>query len=326
MIASSRAGCLALLVAACSWWRGAVRDQARGRAHLLTVVLVLLTACVHPVQSSHRPHDVQGPKPASALGDSPAPAATSADLVPVQVTKDDNPEQAAVATEPEQTTVEAAPEPLPFQLMLADTAPLSPKSVARRYGNLTSGACLKVLRTSKGSFKRVGPQKGIATPVRVIGEVENVRFRVPGEKSKFGILDCRLALTLVEFARFLAARNVTEVVVDNFYRVNARLPSARSKRSQHAYGLAIDLRAFHLADGRVWDIERDWGASIDTEPCGPNATLVSPTENTVGLRTLTCELFQAQLFSHHLTPSHDAAHRNHLHLDIKRGAERTVIR
>jgi hypothetical protein len=234
----------------------------------------------------------------------------------------DGSDQAAIASEPSAPLVAL----LPFQQMNHGSQPLRPKAAARRYGNLSPTLCSKELRNWKDSFKRVGAYKGIATPTRVIGPIEGVKFRVPGEKSKFGILDCRLALTLVEFARFLRDRDVTEVVVDNFYRLNARLPSARSKRSQHAYALAIDLRSFRLSDGRVWDIEKDWGASTDTEACGPQATLAFPSEHTEGLRTLVCELFAEQIFSHHLTPSHDMAHRNHLHLDIKRDAKSAVIK
>lgn len=227
---------------------------------------------------------------------------------------------------------EAAPvetravEILPFQRVSAESKPLRAQAPARRLGNLSPAQCAKELRNFKTSFKRVGAQKGIATPTRVVGLVGGVRFKVPGEKSKFGVLDCRLALTLVEFATFLEQRGIVEVVVDNFYRVNARLPGRRSKRSQHAYGLAIDLRSFATADGTRWDIEQDWGAGIETEPCGPLATLSSPTPRTSELRTLVCELFEQQIFSHHLTPSHDAAHRNHLHLDVKRGATSAVIR
>lgn len=234
-------------------------------------------------------------------------------------------EPAALGMSPTGPVASATP-PQPFQRNPNTSVPIGAKSVARRYGNLSPVACAKQLPALKGVFKRVGAQKGVASPVRVVGEIEGVRFRVPGEKSKFGVLDCRLALTLVEFARFLRGRDVAEVVVDNFYRLNARLPGRRSKRSQHAYGLAIDLRSFRLADGTVWDVEKDWGASIDTEACGPGATLISPTEHTLGLRTLVCDMFEAQLFSHHLTPSHDLAHRNHLHLDIKRDAKSVVIR
>jgi len=235
----------------------------------------------------------------------------------------------AVRQEPDATRLAPEREPatlLPFQRMNYGSAALRANATARRFGNLSPAACANELGRWKTSFKRVGAHKGIATPVRVIGPIEGVTFRVPGEKSKFGVLDCRLALTLVEFARFLGPRDVTDVVVDNFYRINARLPSSRSKRSQHAYGLAIDLRSFRLADGRVWDVEKDWGASTDTEACGPAATLVNPTQHPEGLRNLVCELFAEQIFSPHLTPSYAAAHRNHLHLDIKRGATSAVVR
>jgi hypothetical protein len=226
----------------------------------------------------------------------------------------------------EGAALEPPTEPLPFQRPMVQSVPVKPGAPARKYGNLSPAACAKELRSLTKVFKRVGPHKGVATPTRVIGPISGVRFRVPGEKSKFGVLDCRLALTLVEFARFLEARGVSEVAIDNFHRVNAHLPGKRSKRSQHAYGLAVDLRAFYLADGTRWDVEKDWGASLDTEPCGPLATLENPTEHTVGLRTLVCELFEEQIFIHHLTPSYDAAHRNHLHLDIKRDAKSVIIR
>lgn len=235
-------------------------------------------------------------------------------------------EEALPIAETLQTRPEPSPEPLPFQRLMALSQPVKQGSTARRYGNLSPAACAKELRAFAKVFKRVGPHKGVATPTRVIGPISGVRFRVPGEKSKFGVLDCRLALTLVEFARFLEARGVTEVAIDNFHRVNAHLPGKRSKRSQHAYGLAVDLRAFYLTDGTRWDVEQDWGASLDTEPCGPLATLENPTRHTIGLRTLVCEMFEEQIFTHHLTPSYDAAHRNHLHLDIKRDAKSVIIR
>jgi hypothetical protein len=197
---------------------------------------------------------------------------------------------------------------------------------ARRYANLSPTLCARELSRSKYPFKRVGAFKGIATPVRVNGDIEGVKFRVPGSSSKFGVLDCRLALTLTALAKFLQPRGVTEVTVDNFYRPNARLPSKRSQRSQHAYGLAIDLTSFKLSDGRVLHVEHDWGAGIETEPCGPGATLATATKNTVDLRQLVCDLAAAQIFNRHLTPSYNTAHRNHLHLDIKRDEATVTVR
>ena len=259
-----------------------------------------------------------------AMGASgPASASVPEDVIPLERANEASVSEVSREAAPVETR---AVEILPFQRISAESRTLRADSAARRLGNLSPAQCGKELRNFKTSFKRVGAQKGVATPTRVVGLVGGVRFKVPGEKSKFGILDCRLALTLVEFARFLEQRGIVEVVVDNFYRVNARLPGRRSKRSQHAYGLAIDLRSFATADGTRWDIEQDWGASVETEPCGPLATLSSPTPQTPALRGLVCELFEQQIFSHHLTPSHDAAHRNHLHLDVKRGARSAVIR
>lgn len=309
-----------------------VRRSLDVSAFLVVWAACLFTACARKPTATPRTPGTELPPPryaAAAPVSVSTPARGTEAGVPQVVEAPQSPSIIGEAREPgEQVPVESAsaPEPLPFQMMSYGSQPLRSTAVARRFGNLSPGACAKELRKLNGTFKRVGAHKGIATPTRVVGLVEGVKFRVPGEKSKFGILDCRLALTLVEFARFLHQREVAEVVVDNFYRLNARLPSARSKRSQHAYGLAIDLRSFRMTDGRVWDVETDWGASTDTEACGPQATLVNPTENTVGLRSLVCELFAEQIFSHHLTPSHDAAHRNHLHLDIKRDAKSAVIK
>lgn len=206
------------------------------------------------------------------------------------------------------------------------TVPISRTASAMLHANLSPAQCRTRLAAKKASFKRQGPTPGIANPLRITGSIGGVRFVAPGGKSPYGLLDCRLALTLIEFAAFLEERGIVEVLVDNFYRPNARLPSKRAKKSQHAYGLAIDVMALEHRDGRVFDVEDDWGAGIETEACGPKATLSKPTDNTVALRNLFCELVQAQLFHHHLTPSYDRAHRNHLHLDIKRDAKSLWVR
>lgn len=203
----------------------------------------------------------------------------------------------------------------------------SQKAPASLHANLSPAQCrTRLAATKTTAFKRQGPTSGIANPLRIAGEVGGVRFVAPGGKSPYGLLDCRLALTLIQFADFLKARGIVEVRVDNFYRPNARLPSKRSKKSQHAYGLAIDVMALKHEDGRVFDIEADWGAGIETEACGPKATVANVTESTVDLRNLVCELVDSELFHHHLTPSYNRAHRNHLHLDIKRDAKALWVR
>jgi hypothetical protein len=115
------------------------------------------------------------------------------------------------------------------------------------------------------------------------------------------------------------------VRVDNYYRRSAHLPGSK-RRSQHAHGLAIDVTEFTLQDGRSLNVEELWGSAIGEQPCGPSAILTDPRPEALLLRNLVCNLARAGLFHHILTPCHDRAHRNHLHLDIKRGSKTTMIR
>ena len=41
---------------------------------------------------------------------------------------------------------------------------------------------------------------------------------------------------------------------------------------------------------------------------------------------LVCDVAQSGLFTYMLTPNYNQAHHDHLHVDIKRDAKRTVIR
>lgn len=71
------------------------------------------------------------------------------------------------------------------------------------------------------------------------------------------------------------------------------------RRSQHATANAIDLAGFVLRDGREVRLLRDWGGT------GPEAAFLRE------VRDGACRWFRALL-----GPDHDAAHRDHLHLDL----------
>jgi hypothetical protein len=236
---------------------------------------------------------------------------------------------AAPGPEPSEPTSESvptvAPEPAPEpppHYPFHDPLPgrvLAKTSSAMKNANLAPWQCRKELRRRKLPFRRDRrPAKGVAEAYRVDGPLHGVKFVTPRSPSPYGILDCRLALTLDDFAAVLAEQGVVQVRIDNFYRPGARLPGSR-KMSQHGYGLAIDLVSFALGDGTVLNVEQDWGSGIGVAPCGPDAQLVTPTEHSVALRNLACVIARSGLFHHLLTPGHDAPHRNHLHLDIKRG-------
>jgi hypothetical protein len=219
----------------------------------------------------------------------------------------------------EETETEAASyqEPLPSPLV-GKTTPAS------RAASLSGPQCLAEVARRKLAITRAKrAATGVNTPVRVTGPIGGVRFLTPGQKSPYGILDCRLALTLSDLAPLLKRYDVVEVRVDNMYRPHAHLPG-KKKPSQHSYGLAIDLTQLKRADGSVLDVERDFGGAIGEPVCGQGARTDLSAEASA-LRSVICDVARSGLFHHILTPNHDAAHRNHFHLDIARGARQRII-
>jgi hypothetical protein len=209
--------------------------------------------------------------------------------------------------------------------------PLPPPVVAKtsqasRWAGLSPGQCLaEVARRKLGVTRFRGAAVGVATPVRVTGPIAGVRFVTPGKKSPYGILDCRLALALSELAEVLARYDVVEVRVDNMYRPRAHLPG-RKKPSQHSYGLAIDMTRLKRRDGSELVIERDFQGALGEPVCGEGARARPELSSDAGvLRDLICDVARSGLFHHILTPNHDAAHRDHFHLDIARGARQRII-
>jgi len=196
-----------------------------------------------------------------------------------------------------------------------------------RYANLSPSACRKLLAERKLPFKRDRrPTPGVATAMRVDGPLRGVTFLTPGWKSKYGVVDCRLALTLDDLAGVLATHEVARVLVGTAYRPGSRLPRSRRKLSQHGHALALDVVAFYLKDGTELSVEEDYHGEIGQPSCGPQAVLIDPTEDAIKLRNLVCDIARAGLFHFMLTPNYDAAHHDHIHFDIKRDAKRGVIR
>lgn len=196
-------------------------------------------------------------------------------------------------------------------------APVAPRKHALHLASLSPTQCRSELARRRIETKPArSATPGVATPLRLSGSLQGVRFRTPGGNSVYGILDCRLVLALDELSRALVNVEVVEVHVDNFYRPHAHLPGRKDKPSQHSYGLAADIEAFTLRDGTVLRVEQDWTPALGEPPCGEEA------EGTTGrgalLRKIVCDILALGIFQHVLTPNTDAAHRNHLHFDIAR--------
>lgn len=196
---------------------------------------------------------------------------------------------------------------------------------AGTYANLSPSDCRRRLKTAdtEQAFVRQGGVSGVATSLRFDKPLGNVEFQAPPARTLFGLLDCRQALLWLELADVLSDHNVAKVRIDNFYRPGARL--GRRGKSQHAYGLAADVVSFTLKDGTVLDVEEDFHGKRGEPPCGPKAQLHLPSgadnedvARALHLRNLVCAMARGGWFHHILTPNYNRAHRDHLHLDIKR--------
>lgn len=220
----------------------------------------------------------------------------------------------------EPIAVREDPVPPPFRGALPNLSALG-ESPANEFANLSPQECRRRLQEAEVSVERFhGAAAGIAVPLRITGPIGGVEFRVPPARTPFGLLDCRLALVLARLTEVLVEHEVAAVRIDNFYRPRARLPGRRA-RSQHAHGLAADVVEFVLRDGRTLHVEKDWQGTRGAPPCGPEAALVEATDEALLLRNLVCAIAAKGYFHHILTPNYDAAHRDHLHLDIKRDAK-----
>ncbi len=205
--------------------------------------------------------------------------------------------------------------------------PLPPRSLpasapAMRYANLAPAACRAELSRRELPLQRDGrPTPGVATGVRFVGPLHGVSIVAPGKPTTFGVMDCRLALTLDDMTELLAGFDVVRLRIDNTYRRGAKLPNRRRRNSQHAHGLAADITALYLSDGSELNVARNWNGQRGAPVCGPEAKLEIPTEEAILLRDITCEIARRGLFHTMLTPNYDAAHENHFHFDIKRGGQ-----
>ena len=232
---------------------------------------------------------------------------------------------------PPSTPIEptADPDPSLNEAARAYQAPLSSlltsDAPAMRIANLSPAACRAQVAEQDLPVKRDRrPTPGVATALRFTGPLSGVSFLTAGWRSPYGVMDCRLVLAFAEMAKILNQYQISEVHCGTIYRRNSKLASR--KLSQHAHGLAADIVAFKLADGRLLNIERDFAGELGAPVCGPDSHLTENREQAVILRNVLCDLARAGVFHYMLTPNYDRAHHDHVHLDIKRDAKRTVIR
>jgi hypothetical protein len=140
---------------------------------------------------------------------------------------------------------------------------------------------------------------------------------------------CPLAVALGRLGALLREMGVTEV--NHYGTYNCRLIAGTTcSLSQHGLGLAIDIASFKRADGSTVSILNDWepAQSIAIEvrrdnPCRFDYT--PATEKGRWLYDLVHRMCDERIWSIILTPNYNAAHDNHLHVDLTAGRSRTYL-
>jgi hypothetical protein len=259
--------------------------------------------------------------------DRPSTAAAPTDKASVEPSEETVTED-QLPTLPDESVSDAGPiEPrYPFQNPLPDPT-LERKARPPRFSNLGRADCLRAFRQDKLPLAddRRGPG-GVAMPVRFGGNPGPVTFFAPPRKSPFGAFDCRLGLAFHQLVPLLSEHEVTEVHIGTLYRPPPRRGAKHPRHSQHTRGLAADVIGFKLKDGRTLVVERDWQGAIGSPACGPRSALRDPTDEAIRLRNLLCAIARTKLFDTILTPNYDAAHHDHMHLDLRRDARAVILR
>ncbi|MET0387332.1 MAG: extensin family protein [Polyangiales bacterium] len=180
---------------------------------------------------------------------------------------------------------------------------------------VSTAACHAALREAGVAYQSVSSAAGgvIAQPIVLLGPVGGVQVRGAGKiDAVTSHLDCRLALTLLAWAPLLRSRNVVGLEHYSMYRAEAVVGSS-ARASGHASGLAVDVAVIELGDGRKLSVLHDWAnRARGGDPCG------SWPDHDAGklLRELVCDAAARGLFQTIVTPHHNDAHANHVHLEI----------
>ncbi|HMJ09952.1 MAG TPA: extensin family protein [Polyangiaceae bacterium] len=189
---------------------------------------------------------------------------------------------------------------------------------AVRYAQMERERCEHELLFRGVSFGAAPETRGVEAPVVLTGPLRGVRFvRAFGaERAPSLVMDCRLAVALDDLAIVAGDRGIVEVRYSSVHR-----PRKRGRVSGHSAGVAIDVNEFVRKDGEVLNVLDDFeGASIGSRTCGDGAPQPKSAK-AIELRALVCAIDESSSFNLVLTPHYDRRHKNHLHLEVRRGIE-----
>ncbi len=183
--------------------------------------------------------------------------------------------------------------------------------------NAPSKTCLASLRERGVDFVE-WPTKGVRTPVRLVGSNLGPLRLVLLERKPGGVIpvmDCELGRALLDAAGVFQMAGVRDLFFSGIYEYRPRRHS--KKLSEHAHGLAIDVHQFGTADGRVFDVERDFETGAGDWATRDQVACVGAPERAEGrtLRELACALRVSSAFREIITADDNSDHENHFHIE-----------
>ena len=185
----------------------------------------------------------------------------------------------------------------------------------------------------------------VTTPIVLRGPIEGVRIAPRWSKgaSVKAVMDCHLAVALIDAAKVAKQLGIREILFYSTYRPlkappkkcakgragrrcrqrkKAYAKARRSQVSQHRFGRAIDIGWLVTAEGETLDVLESFERRSGVPPC-------SYTPKTEASRLMTdfaCRIHRLRIFNVMLTPNANKAHHNHFHFDITPKASWYIIR
>jgi hypothetical protein len=185
-------------------------------------------------------------------------------------------------------------------------------------GEGPSKTCLASLKARGVEFIAEAPTKGVRTPVRLqganLGPLRLVmRERRPG--GVIPVMDCELGRALLDAAPLFQYAGIRDLIFSGMYQYRKRRGS--SKLSEHAHGLAIDVHQFGTADGRIFDVEKDFESGVGDWASRDQVACVGSPERAEArkLRELACALRVSSAFKEIITGDDNSDHDNHFHIE-----------
>ncbi len=182
---------------------------------------------------------------------------------------------------------------------------------------LQPSSCLEQLDELGIVWTAAPPTPGVATPVTVMLPLGGMPFRgIGGNLRTTLLMDCKLAVALHRMVQLLAARGVVEVHDLGIYNyrciAGGTPPDCPSGISMHGRALAVDIAALVISGEDTVSVSEDWVIDVDGNTC----TARERSWRDAFLHEALCEIYDAAIFTIHLSPNYNEAHRDHWHLDL----------